>query len=389
MSRAPLAGRPPFATDEPDTIYETAPAPQRRIRQPAPPDPNKRSSAYDMYNGYLGPDAGGQDGGNRISGVGGIGMGLLNMDDDSDSEDEEPAPKSAQSKHAALAAATARCNTRPLAVPSKTNSPPPPPKPIAAPQPGYAAPIAALSMPASPSPPHPQANPPAPRLPPALQIAVPKPSHPNTSHASPGRNPFADPSPSPTHVPSTPHPLLPPVTPITPAFARPRKSPGVTFDSAPTPRPTIRGNGEDTLLPARGEKGDDFWRRFSMVAKMPEASKESSWLSKTKSGYSQFSRWVWVTGLVLLILIGGAAGLGWWATHNKPDHQRPGGIGENADQSAPVSSSAAPKTGAVSGSSTVLKVTPTRTIDKRAAATPIPSSALLSHKRRDGLSRLS
>jgi hypothetical protein len=40
----------------------------------------------------------------------------------------------------------------------------------------------------------------------------------------------------------------------------------------------MRGGTEDVLLPQRGEKGDDFWRRFSMVAKIedrkPAGSKE-------------------------------------------------------------------------------------------------------------------
>ena len=44
---APLAGRPPYATDEPDFIYET-PQPTRKIRQQQPEDPNKRTSAYNM-----------------------------------------------------------------------------------------------------------------------------------------------------------------------------------------------------------------------------------------------------------------------------------------------------------------------------------------------------
>lgn len=46
---APLAGKPPYATDEPDSFYESSPAPQRRVRQQPPADPNKRTSAYDMY----------------------------------------------------------------------------------------------------------------------------------------------------------------------------------------------------------------------------------------------------------------------------------------------------------------------------------------------------
>ena len=30
----------------------------------------------------------------------------------------------------------------------------------------------------------------------------------------------------------------------------------------------MRGEKEETLLPKRGENGDQFWRRFSMVAKV-------------------------------------------------------------------------------------------------------------------------
>jgi len=385
MSRAPLAGRPPFATDEPDTIYETSPAPQRRNRQPAPPNPNNKTSAYDMYNNYLGTDA--QDGGNRASGVGALGMGLLNMNDDSDSDDEDSdiahhLSGTNSSKHAALAAATARNNNaRPLVVPAKTLSPPHAPKPIAAPKPGYAATVAALNVPASPSPPHsqrpnPQMNR---RLPAALQVSVPKPSHPTL--ISPGSNPFSDPSPS--LVSSTPHPLQPPITPIMPVFARPTKSPAnISFaTTSPSPRPIIRGNSEETLLPARGEKGDDFWRRFSMVAKLPETTKDSPWLKKTQNGDSRLSRWVWVIGISLLVCIGAGVGLGWYFTHNNPAHQRPASLGPtgNATEAIPSSSAVMLTT---SGSSTVLKVTPTRTIDKRAEATPAPVGIHVSHKRR-------
>lgn len=44
---APLAGKPPFATDEPDSYYE-APKATPRLRQPKPADPNARTSAYDV-----------------------------------------------------------------------------------------------------------------------------------------------------------------------------------------------------------------------------------------------------------------------------------------------------------------------------------------------------
>lgn len=137
--------------------------------------------------------------------------------------------------------------------------------PLAAPRPGYPAPVANLKI-SSPSPsgspliqplepPHmgqvpqalravrPQADTGTPRIPPPIyQTAVPRLS-----------------------VPSTPHPLQPPMTPITPVFARPSKSPAapdVKFSD-----PIMRGGSEDNLLPKRGERGDDFWRRFSIVAK--------------------------------------------------------------------------------------------------------------------------
>ena len=49
-STAPLAGRPPFATDYPDSYYEQRQTEHtRRIRQSPPPDPNARTSAYNMY----------------------------------------------------------------------------------------------------------------------------------------------------------------------------------------------------------------------------------------------------------------------------------------------------------------------------------------------------
>jgi hypothetical protein len=46
---APLAGKPPFATDKPDSYYDSSPKPQSRMRQPVKEDLNKRTSAYDVY----------------------------------------------------------------------------------------------------------------------------------------------------------------------------------------------------------------------------------------------------------------------------------------------------------------------------------------------------
>ena len=261
----------------------------------------------------------------RNSGVGALGMQLLNMED-SDSEDDDdtqPQPNSppgltgTPSKHAALAAATAS-PTRPNFFPiqqqpqqmptspsgqsqassgqaqgrspvmtqapsqargplplSLQSGPHPHQPPIAAPRPGYAAPIAALNL-ARPEPSAtpvgrmPNPNPPSPNNNNQFKPPYPQPRSPHMMTASP--------------VSSAPHPLLPPITPIRPAFIRPSKSPApsdgspinVKFSEAKAiPRKAIiRGNSEETLLPGRGEKGDDFWRRFSMVAKEGNVRKE-------------------------------------------------------------------------------------------------------------------
>lgn len=210
--------------------------------------------------------------------------------------------------------------------------------------------------------------------------------------AGPGRGPG---SPAPSIHSSTPHPLQPPVTPITPAFIRPApKSPApinVSFEEGvATPRkPIMRGNSEETLLPSRGEKGDDFWRRFSMVAKEDSRKKESSWLKKTRSGSARLSRWVWIVGIILLICIGGGAGLGVYMTRKSPGHQQPTAIGGSADNTAGPTPSATPS-GTAKGSSTRLHVTPTNTVARRSpedafltpAPAPSPALSLRMHAKR-------
>ena len=241
-------------------------------------------------------------------------MGLLNMED-SDSEDEDdiqPKPNSppglVASKNAALAATLSptRANFPPVPVQQQRPQQQPPasqapsskppvtvqipskppslpsapnhhvPQPIAAPRPGYPAPIAALNLARA-----------EPTATPVGRIPNPNSPLPNVT------NPFESPHPQsprsqyPMPVspsPSTPHPLHPSVTPITPAFIRPSKSPGLggagavnvkfTEGVAIPRKPIMRGNSEETLLPGRGEKGDDFWRRFSMVAKDGSERKE-------------------------------------------------------------------------------------------------------------------
>lgn len=202
-------------------------------------------SNLSRYNHYLSDD----NAGDRRSGVNALGLGLMNMvnddDDDNNNNNVPAAPPPPPSKHAALAAA--------VAMPPKRLSPPP--QHIVAPRPGYAAPIATLNL-ARPEP------------------VVSKDTSPINFKINSPPNPFADPhsphpvSSSPPMMSNEPHPLQSPVTPITPVFARPK--PNVTFSETAVPRPPkpiVRGNSEDTLLPGRGEKGDDFWRRFSMVVK--------------------------------------------------------------------------------------------------------------------------
>ncbi|KAI0647715.1 hypothetical protein C8Q79DRAFT_1008130 [Trametes meyenii] len=217
--------------------------------------------------------------------------------------------------------------------------------PLAAPQPGYAAPVAALNL----SRPPPTATPDG-RMP-----------------ASPEMSEFGH---SPASMPSTPHPLQPPMVPIAPVFARPSTatSRDVKFES----KPIMRGDTEDTVLPRRGQRGDDFWRRFSMVAKEEgSASKGSWWLRKTQNGTSRMSRWVWVVGMTLLIIIAGAIGLGWYVSHNSTAHNAPKAIGGSANEKAIEASSSSAVAEALA-TSTVLHVTPTHTVARRDDE-PIPT----------------
>ncbi|KAF9544748.1 hypothetical protein CPC08DRAFT_770000 [Agrocybe pediades] len=418
MSGPPLAGRPPFATDEPDSYYSSpsssSSTPQQRTRFhiPSPHEErvnaNKRTSAYDVYDNYLAAPSSSSSGpssssssnpfasptssssnntsSNRDSGIGALLMSLDDSDSDSDSE-ESPAPRS---KNAALAAAVSsnsnssngtgptpnahRLNpftnpqgqgnpfeTPPLQVQSRGPAGQPQMQQqqqtqrtvLAAPQPGYAAPIAALnlgqltasagSMPVPPqaamtrqpqppmpgmsmavpapvSMPHPHPHQHAPKGPPSTlqintSIPLPMPAHsPFTpiTPFTPGGAPF-----DPSRV-ASPHPLLPPVTPIVPAFVKPIASSvkgGKKGGAAPTPKPvgfdeSVFGGGKqggvgggvetmekerrsvETLddeqgypIPAprrrgsgdgaghgnapggAGGKGDEFWRRFSMVVR--------------------------------------------------------------------------------------------------------------------------
>lgn len=182
------------------------------------------------------------------------------------------------------------------------------PVPLAAPKPGYVTPIAALNMS--------QLSDNA-RSPPGINSR-----QYGTAHVPPAvtrqRPPVA-----PISVPNSPHPLPPTMTPILPVFARPSK-PSEPTDVKWGPEPIMRGNSEEKLLPQRGENGDDFWRRFSMVAReesrKPNSQKQrwdypsffvtvtyhvkiavifSAWLRKTQSGANRLSVWIWILGLII------------------------------------------------------------------------------------------
>lgn len=149
------------------------------------------------------------------------------------------------------------------------------PIPLAAPKPGYAAPVAALNL-ASPTTPSPSASPVGRQASPSQG---PRPLMLVNNLNGVGSAPNSPRMPSPgISVPSTPHPLPPTITPIQPAFVRPNKvAEDRDIKFAPS-TPILRGEKEETLLPRRGERGDDFWRRFSMIVKqerlLPQAQKE-------------------------------------------------------------------------------------------------------------------
>jgi len=172
------------------------------------------------------------------------------------------------------------------------------------------------------------------------------------------------------------------MTPIKPVFAAPRTRNSVKFESE---RTIMRGNSEDTLIPKRRQNRDDFWRRFSMVAKVesskPQSQKESSWLKKTQSGSSRLSRWVWCIGILFLICIGGAIALGVLLSHNNSGHERPSTIGGSDNQTLVSTATPTPSShAAVGGQGGIAtgesrKVTPTLTVARRTALhhpTPAP-----------------
>ncbi|KAI0004476.1 hypothetical protein BJV74DRAFT_377454 [Russula compacta] len=326
-----LAGRPPFATDIPDSAYAQS-QPQARNRQPPRDDPNARTSAYNHYDAYL-------NGGNNHS--------------------NDRATRTRNAAHATVAQSALQQA----------------PVPLVAPKPGYAAPITALSMPQlSPSPD-------TTRFPPGIDPKRMQLDQYGAPYMQPAAVTRPRPPPAaPISVPSTPHPLPPTMTPILPVFARPSMA-TQPHNLKWGPEPILRGNSEEKLLPRRGEQGDDFWRRFSMVIReentKPYSQKQSAWLRETQSGMNRLSIWVWIVGLIFFSCAGLGIGVGWYLSHKSAPHQDPTAIGGGADISMISTSSQA-----LGGSATALSsphVTPTNTIAQRAAfhgsmPTPPPSA---------------
>ena len=114
----------------------------------------------------------------------------------------------------------------------------------------------------------------------ALRVDVPQPAMPIPRAPIPTFMQSPSPSPSPSIMP---HPLNAPSTPITPVFARPSFQ-GSSSDKKVefAVRDIMRGNSEETLLSRNTPKGEEFWRRFSYVAKEEPKRKKrygSLWFS--------------------------------------------------------------------------------------------------------------
>ncbi|CAE6425556.1 unnamed protein product [Rhizoctonia solani] len=383
--RVPLAGRPPYATDEDDSIFAN-PAPRNRLPRPQVDNPNDRTSAYNTYDNYM-------DGRHsHTSASAGIGGALLAIDSDSDDETDlhsvPPQRIADTGSRAALYAAASGMNNPPPHSSSPTRSPTSPAPPYSPPSngrtltdaktsPGFGGPVSpggSSSRVPSPQPgsslasPRPVYAPNTPSRQAAFDVHSQQPHHPSNLTvqipAPPSANLRADiQSRGPTmptaafmappanggggtpstagfgSIPGTPneglhpHPLQAPSTPITPVFAAP---PRVNFDEKSFNTPILRGDKEETLIARRGERGDDFWRRFSMVAKeenaKPVNQKTSHWLKRTEAGKSGFSRCVWVVGILLLLGIAGGVAVGWYVSRSNPDHYRPATLGGSDEQ---------------------------------------------------------
>ncbi|KAG8969987.1 hypothetical protein FRC03_012440 [Tulasnella sp. 419] len=337
---------------------------------------------------------------------GAIGGGLLNFRDSYASDDDDVPSKMTKSKNQALfeAAVNSKDSAAPPAYqPSPLSVRPAEKKGMMAvsnPEAGDQRSASSSPQPQQQqrmNPPQPQNRGPSPAPPAApvnvriQQQAAPQPQRPSPAFMPPGQGPAPPgppgprghvppplnfqqppkPAPGPYGVSMTPHaiPLPATSTPIQPVFIKPafvkfeenlaaQEKEGSIMSHEST-MPILRGNKEETLLarttgtgprlPRVGEKrdGDDFWRRFSMVAKMEKAKpanqRHSPWLRRTLGKGNSLSRWVWVVGLFLLLCIVGGSVAIWWFTRGDPDHQVPVSITGGESQAATYSSTEAAK----------------------------------------------
>lgn len=162
------------------------------------------------------------------------------------------------------------------------------------------------------------------------------------------------------------------LAPVVPAFAQapllPHSDSQTTLYSQSSSRSYadtfIRGNADDDL-----DKTDIFWRRFNASAQqqqLPDAEK-SSWLEKTEGKSSRSRRWIWIVGLLLVLLAAGGIGIGVFISfHDSSNTSRPDTIGGAADVGGSPGAVAA--TAAVGGTvgavatSSSLHVSPTNTV---------------------------
>ncbi|KDQ20780.1 hypothetical protein BOTBODRAFT_318417 [Botryobasidium botryosum FD-172 SS1] len=248
----PLAGRPPYATDEDDSVYE--PQHPRPVHQPPRPNPrHSNASQYNVYDEYL---SGSHD----------------------DSHSHSPPPTGPPSYPQPSAPVSPYTASPPQYSPVQRDGTQMQPQisPQARPQ------NLAIHIPSAPDATSPQSRRPNPG-PSLIPAYMPSPFSPAPGYPANGVPPgFGGPGyypapPLPPPVASfTPHPL-PPSTPITPYFAAPPREPFNVKFSSESQIPIMRAYNEETLLTKsqpganggireRRAEGDEFWRRFSMVA---------------------------------------------------------------------------------------------------------------------------
>ena len=104
----------------------------------------------------------------------------------------------------------------------------------------------------------------------------------------------------------------------------------------------------------------------------------SSWLQQMRNGTNRYSRAVWVTAIIIIILLAGGLVLGLFLRRNAPAHQQPKPLGGSADSLATSTSISQTATGSQPSS---LHVSPTLTLKNREEPTPstVPSKHLRMH----------